>query len=206
MGAFAFPGSGCLLVLEIVAGRLAPTLGVWLYTWTSLIGVVLAGGEPRHLCGRADRRPLAVPGRRARTRLRHAFLRVSGDSRFVRYVESLQLSSGAPAIVQVLRLTTVLFVILSRCIAATTSTITRLSPARSARAAVLSEAFIGDRASTSSGSDCSTQLPETWSWFPHACGGCTRAGGLRRSRPMPQPQDSSCKASPARRFIETGRQ
>jgi hypothetical protein len=30
---FAFVGSGCLLVLEIVAGRLlAPTLGVSLYT------------------------------------------------------------------------------------------------------------------------------------------------------------------------------
>jgi MFS family permease len=43
-GAFAFVGSGCLLVLEIVAGRIiAPNLGVSLYTWTSVIGVVLAG-------------------------------------------------------------------------------------------------------------------------------------------------------------------
>ena len=42
--AFAFIGSGCLLVLEIVAGRmLAPVVGVSLYTWTSVIGVVLAG-------------------------------------------------------------------------------------------------------------------------------------------------------------------
>src|SRR4029453_14798670 len=42
--AFAFFGSGCLLVLEIVAGRmLAPIVGVSLYTWTSVIGVVLAG-------------------------------------------------------------------------------------------------------------------------------------------------------------------
>ena len=40
--ALAFVGSGCLLVLEIVAGRLlAPTVGVSLYTWTSVIGVVL---------------------------------------------------------------------------------------------------------------------------------------------------------------------
>src|SRR5689334_1157971 len=37
-GAFAFVGSGCLLVLEIVAGRIiAPNLGVSLYTWTSVI-------------------------------------------------------------------------------------------------------------------------------------------------------------------------
>jgi predicted membrane-bound spermidine synthase len=42
--AFAFVGSGCLLALEIVGGRiLAPTVGNSLYTWTSVIGVVLAG-------------------------------------------------------------------------------------------------------------------------------------------------------------------
>ncbi|MCB1864468.1 MAG: fused MFS/spermidine synthase [Chromatiales bacterium] len=36
--------SGALLVLEIVAGRLlAPYIGVSLYTWTSIIGVMLAG-------------------------------------------------------------------------------------------------------------------------------------------------------------------
>jgi spermidine synthase len=39
-----FSASLCTLVLEIVAGRvLAPTIGVSLYTWTSVIGVVLAG-------------------------------------------------------------------------------------------------------------------------------------------------------------------
>ena len=36
--------SACGLVLELVAGRiLAPFIGVSLYTWTSIIGVVLAG-------------------------------------------------------------------------------------------------------------------------------------------------------------------
>lgn len=39
-----FMSSFCTLVLELVAGRiLAPTIGVSLYTWTSIIGVVLAG-------------------------------------------------------------------------------------------------------------------------------------------------------------------
>ena len=39
-----FISSACTLVLEIVAGRiLAPYIGVSLYTWTSIIGVVLAG-------------------------------------------------------------------------------------------------------------------------------------------------------------------
>jgi predicted membrane-bound spermidine synthase len=43
-GTFAFVGSGCLLALEIDGGRiLAPTIGMSLYTWTSVIGVVLAG-------------------------------------------------------------------------------------------------------------------------------------------------------------------
>jgi spermidine synthase len=40
----AFVASFCILVIEIVAGRiLAPFVGVSLYTWTSIIGVVLAG-------------------------------------------------------------------------------------------------------------------------------------------------------------------
>src|ERR1043165_4382925 len=39
-----FVSSGCTLILELVAGRiLAPYIGVSLYTWTSIIGVVLAG-------------------------------------------------------------------------------------------------------------------------------------------------------------------
>src|SRR5690349_17216708 len=36
--------SACTMVLELVAGRiLAPFIGVSLYTWTSIIGVCLAG-------------------------------------------------------------------------------------------------------------------------------------------------------------------
>ena len=39
-----FLASFCMLVIEVVAGRiLAPYVGVSLYTWTSIIGVVLAG-------------------------------------------------------------------------------------------------------------------------------------------------------------------
>jgi len=42
--AVVFVASACGLVLEIVAGRLlAPTIGASLYTWTSIIEVVLAG-------------------------------------------------------------------------------------------------------------------------------------------------------------------
>lgn len=43
-GFVIFTSSACLLVLEITAGRLlAPYIGVSLYTWTSIIGVILAG-------------------------------------------------------------------------------------------------------------------------------------------------------------------
>ena len=39
-----FVSSTCIMVLELVAGRIiAPYVGVSLYTWTSVIGVVLAG-------------------------------------------------------------------------------------------------------------------------------------------------------------------
>lgn len=39
-----FISSACVMVLELVAGRMvAPYVGVSLYTWTSIIGVILAG-------------------------------------------------------------------------------------------------------------------------------------------------------------------
>jgi predicted MFS family arabinose efflux permease len=42
--AIVFIASGCTLVLELVAGRImAPFVGVSIQTWTSVIGIVLAG-------------------------------------------------------------------------------------------------------------------------------------------------------------------
>src|ERR671938_1863233 len=42
--AIVFIASFCSLVIELIAGRImAPYIGVSLYTWTSIIGVVLAG-------------------------------------------------------------------------------------------------------------------------------------------------------------------
>ncbi len=55
-----FTASACTLIIEIVAGRiLAPTIGVSLYTWTSIIGIVLAGiSVGNYVGGRiADRYP-----------------------------------------------------------------------------------------------------------------------------------------------------
>ncbi len=58
-----FMSSTCTLVIELVAGRiLAPYIGVSLYTWTSIIGVVLAGISLGNFAGGrlADRK--ASPG------------------------------------------------------------------------------------------------------------------------------------------------
>ena len=55
-----FTASACGLILEIVAARiLAPEIGISLYTWTSIIGVVLAGiSTGNYFGGRiADRFP-----------------------------------------------------------------------------------------------------------------------------------------------------
>ncbi len=39
-----FLSNFCIMMIELVAGRMmAPIVGVSLYTWTSIIGVVLAG-------------------------------------------------------------------------------------------------------------------------------------------------------------------
>jgi spermidine synthase len=55
-----FASSACTLVIELIAGRImAPYIGVSLYTWTSIIGIVLAGMSLGNYLGglAADRRP-----------------------------------------------------------------------------------------------------------------------------------------------------
>ena len=50
--ALVFASSTCIMVLEIVAARLiAANLGASLYTWTSVIGVILAGISIGNFCG-----------------------------------------------------------------------------------------------------------------------------------------------------------
>lgn len=58
--AIAFVSSFCVMVIELIAARiLAPYIGVSLYTWTSIIGVILAGiALGNYLGGKiADRYP-----------------------------------------------------------------------------------------------------------------------------------------------------
>ena len=66
-GVTVFVSSACLLVLEIAAGRLlAPYVGVSLYTWTSIIGVILAGLSLGNWLGAAGQ--TGVPGKGQRPR------------------------------------------------------------------------------------------------------------------------------------------
>lgn len=47
-----FVSNACIMTLELVAGRIiAPQVGVSLYTWTSVIGVILAGMSLGHAIG-----------------------------------------------------------------------------------------------------------------------------------------------------------
>jgi MFS family permease len=124
---FAFVGSGCLLVLELVAARLiAPTVGVSLYTWTSVIGVVLGGVSlGNYLGGRlADRWP-------SRSTLSLVYLAASAASLLVlgvlHFVTSLELPHSAPALLQVLWITAILFLLPSTILGAPTPILTRLS-------------------------------------------------------------------------------
>jgi len=123
----AFVGSGCLLIIEIVAGRLlAPTLGVSLYTWTSVIGVVLAGVSIGNYGGGrlADRWPRRTTVALIYLGAALASLLILG---LVRYVDSLELPDGAPAILQVLWLTALLFLLPATILGAATPVLTRLS-------------------------------------------------------------------------------
>ena len=100
--------SGCTLILELVAGRiLAPFVGVSIHTWTSIIGVVLAGISLGNYLGGvlADR---AGPARML------AILLAAGG---LASVAVLPLASGLgalaprsyPLVVRIVLLTTLLF-------------------------------------------------------------------------------------------------
>jgi MFS family permease len=126
-GVFAFLGNGCLLVLELVAGRiLAPTVGVSLYTWTAVIGVVLAGISLGSWVGGkiADRRP-------GRSVLSLEFLLSAGAAALVLVFQSNLDSVAAPfswpTIWQVVWLSTLVFFLPSFAIGTITPMIIKLA-------------------------------------------------------------------------------
>jgi MFS family permease len=126
-GTFAFIGSGCLLILEIDGGRiLAPAIGISLYTWTSVIGVVLAGiSIGNWLGGRiADRRP-------GRSILSYEYLLGAAASGLIlilsRDLGSVAAPESWPADLQVLWLAAILLFLPSLVLGMVTPMIVKLS-------------------------------------------------------------------------------
>jgi MFS family permease len=124
---FAFLANGGLLVIELVAGRiLAPTVGVSLYTWTAVIGVVLAGLSLGSWLGGklADARP-------GRSLLSLLFLLSAGASALVLVFDNDLDAVAAPftwpTIWQVLWLSTLVFFLPSVLIGMVTPMIVKLS-------------------------------------------------------------------------------
>jgi spermidine synthase len=121
-----FVSSACTLVLEIVAGRLlAPYVGVSLYTWTSIIGVVLAGITVGNYLGGilADRRP-------ERTTLGILLLASGAASLAVLVLGALMAplaNTGWPLQVRIFLLATALFFVPSAILGMISPVVVRLS-------------------------------------------------------------------------------
>ncbi len=102
-----FISSGCIMILELVAGRIiAPYVGVSLYTWTSVIGVVLAGISLGNFLGGW------LADRYASLRLLGGIFVLGGLSSFgILAVDALgQLAPGDwPVVLEILVLTAALF-------------------------------------------------------------------------------------------------
>ncbi len=103
----AFISSGCMMVLELVAGRIiAPYVGVSLYTWTSVIGVVLAGISLGNYTGGR------LADRWASLRLLGGIFLLGGLASFgILAVDKLgrQIPSGWPVVAGILMITAALF-------------------------------------------------------------------------------------------------
>ncbi len=102
-----FVSSACTMVLELVAGRIvAPYVGVSLYTWTTVIGVVLAGISLGNFLGGR------LADRWASPRLLGLIFLLGGLACFIILaVDALgpNLPGAWPVILQILALTTALF-------------------------------------------------------------------------------------------------
>lgn len=105
--AIVFVSNACIMVLELTAGRIvAPHVGVSLYTWTTIIGIVLAGiSLGNYIGGR-------LADRRGSLRLLGILFLLAGLTSFgVLAVDVIgnRLPAGWPVIGQIVALVTVLF-------------------------------------------------------------------------------------------------
>jgi spermidine synthase len=120
-----FISSACTMIVELVAGRIiAPYVGVSLYTWTSVIGVVLAGiSLGNYLGGR-------LADRWASLRLLGGIFLLGGLSCLgILAVESLNrlTPEGWPIIVEILALTAALFFLPSTILGGVSPVVAKLA-------------------------------------------------------------------------------
>ena len=120
-----FVSSACTMVLELVAGRIiAPYVGVSLYTWTTVIGVVLAGiSLGNYLGGR-------LADRWASPRLLGLIFLLGGLSCFcIMAVDAFgsNLPGSWPVVVQILALTAALFLLPSAILGGISPVVAKLA-------------------------------------------------------------------------------
>src|SRR5487761_665455 len=122
-----FVASGCTLILEIVAGRIvAPVVGVSLYTWTSVIGVVLAGISLGNYTGGL------VADRGVARRTLGIILALGGVSSLAvlpltRIMTNYQYPEGTSLVVKIVALTAVVFFPPAFIVSMTTPVVIKLS-------------------------------------------------------------------------------
>ena len=125
--ALVFGSSLCTLVLELVAGRLlAPTIGVSLFTWTSVIGVVLAGvAVGNYLGGRVARRS-ASPRVLAGVLIASSLV-TWGDALLVHAMDLDALFSSLTPLTRIITLVSALFFLPSALLGAVTPLVVQLT-------------------------------------------------------------------------------
>ncbi|MFK7802026.1 MAG: fused MFS/spermidine synthase [Anaerolineae bacterium] len=120
-----FVSNFCIMVLELVAGRIiAPYVGVSLYTWTSIIGVVLAGiSLGNYLGGRLADKSASLRN------LGFIFLAGGLTSLLILSVNitALIIPAGWPVIGRILVLITILFFIPSTILGMTSPMVAKLA-------------------------------------------------------------------------------
>ena len=120
-----FISSACIMVLELVAGRMvAPYVGVSLYTWTSIIGVILAGISLGNYIGGK------LADRWASTRLLSLLFLLAGLTSFgVLFVDSLgaAVPNSWPMVVRIIGLVAAVFVIPAVILGTISPVVTKLA-------------------------------------------------------------------------------
>lgn len=121
-----FLSSGCIMIIELVAGRMiAPYVGVSLYTWTSVIGVVLAGISAGNFAGGE------IADRRASMRLLGGIFIVAGLASLSILVTIDLLGGGLPGsrpiVLEILVLTGAVFFVPSAVLGAISPIVVKLA-------------------------------------------------------------------------------